>query len=375
MQIEEDKSFKYLFVALDASIKGLKKCKPIIFVDGTFLKSKYGGTFLYACTQDGNGHIFPLAFSVVDSENNSSWQWLFTKLRETYRIRQEQCLILDRHESIINAAAQVVPKITHGYCVYHLLSNLKATFKKNARKIDKLFFAAATTYIERKIEYHMSELDNLDICVRPYLQQFGYHKWSRYHSKHNRYSTMTSNNAESLNAENLEARELPITTVMESLRALIQQWTYTNRKKAQKTTTFLTPTVEKKLVNNFVDSSTENLKPINESMFEVVELTRSWVINLKEKTCSCNQFQIDELPCAHALAVIKEMNLNVYNYCSNYYTTRTWLETYSGSTYLVHNHTAWDVPQNIKDILVLPPNQKIRSGRPRKRRFIADWDT
>ncbi|KAM6553893.1 hypothetical protein CsatB_014655 [Cannabis sativa] len=103
---------------------------------------------------------------------------------------------------------------------------------------------------------------------------------------------------------------------MESLRALIQQWTYTNRKKAQKTKTFLTPTTEKKLVNNFVDSLTENVKPINETMFEVVELTTSWVINLKEKTCSCNQFQLDELPCAHALAVIKEMNLNVYNYCS-----------------------------------------------------------
>ncbi|XP_060962130.1 uncharacterized protein LOC133032268 [Cannabis sativa] len=125
----------------------------------------------------------------------------------------------------------------------------------------------------------------------------------KYHCKNNRYSTMTSNIAESLNAANLAARELPITTLMESLRALIQQWTYTNRKKAQKTTTFLTPTAEKKLVDNFVDSLTENVKPINETMFEVVELTRSWVINLKEKTCSCNRFQLDELPCAHALAV------------------------------------------------------------------------
>ncbi|KAM6587013.1 hypothetical protein CsatA_009618 [Cannabis sativa] len=160
---------------------------------------------------------------------------------------------------------------------------------------------------------------------------------------------MTSNIAKSLNAANLAARELPIPTLMESLRALIQQLTYTNRKRAQKTTTVLTPTVEKKLVNNFV-------KPINESMFEVVEITRSWVFNLTEKTCSCNRFQIYELPCAHVLAVIKEINLNVYNYCSHYYTTRTWLETYNESIYPVHNHTTWDAPQNIKDILVLPPN-------------------
>ncbi|KAM6580961.1 hypothetical protein CsatA_004735 [Cannabis sativa] len=259
MQTEDDSSFKYLFVALDASIKGWKKCKPIIVVDGTFLKSTYGGTLLSACTQDANGHIFPLAFSVVDSENNNSWQWFFTKVRETYGIREEQCLISDRHESIIKAACQVFPEITHCYCVYHLLSNLKATFKKNASKLDKPFFAAARAYTERKFEYHMSELDCLDIRVRPYLQQVGYQKWSRYHCKNNRYSTMTSNIAESLNAANLAARELPITTLMESLRALIQQWTYTNRKKAQKTTTFLTPTAEKKLVDNFVDSLTENV--------------------------------------------------------------------------------------------------------------------
>ncbi|KAM6587658.1 hypothetical protein CsatA_010263 [Cannabis sativa] len=259
MQTEDDNSFKYLFVALDASIKGWKKCKPIIVVDGTFLKSTYGGTLLSACTQDANGHIFPLAFFVVDSENNNSWQWFFTKVRETYGIREEQFLISDRHESIIKAACQVFPEITHCYCVYHLLSNLKATFKKNASKLDKPFFAAARAYTKRKFEYHMSELDSLDIRVRPYLQQVGYHKWSRYHCKNNRYSTMTSNIAESLNAANLAARELPITTLMESLRALIQQWTYTNRKKAQKTTTFLTPTAEKKLVDNFVDSLTENV--------------------------------------------------------------------------------------------------------------------
>ncbi|KAM6594276.1 hypothetical protein CsatA_001979 [Cannabis sativa] len=259
METEDDNSFKYLFVALDASIKGWKKCKPIIVVDGTFLKSTYGGTLLSACTQDANGHIFPLAFSVVDSEYNNSWQWFFTKVRETYGIREEQCLISDRHESISKAACQVFPEITHCYCVYHLLSNLKATFKKNASKLDKPFFAAARAYTERKFKYHMSELDSLDIRVRPYLQQVGYHKWSRYHCKNNRYSTMTSNIAESLNAANLAARELPITTLMESLRALIQQWTYTNRKKAQKTTTFLTPTAEKKLVDNFVESLTENV--------------------------------------------------------------------------------------------------------------------
>ncbi|XVE81484.1 hypothetical protein DITRI_Ditri15bG0068100 [Diplodiscus trichospermus] len=73
-------------MALDASIKGWKYCRPIMVVDGTFLKSSYGGTMLKACTQDANSKIFPLAFSVVDSEN-VSWKWFFFNIRKTYGVR------------------------------------------------------------------------------------------------------------------------------------------------------------------------------------------------------------------------------------------------------------------------------------------------
>ncbi|XP_050233550.1 uncharacterized protein LOC126682035 [Mercurialis annua] len=69
--------FLYVFISLNASIKGWGFCKPIIVVDGTFLKAAYGGTLLTAATQDAANKIFPLAFCVVDSENNESWEWFF----------------------------------------------------------------------------------------------------------------------------------------------------------------------------------------------------------------------------------------------------------------------------------------------------------
>ncbi|KAM6595907.1 hypothetical protein CsatA_006431 [Cannabis sativa] len=138
---EDDDSFKYAFVALNAAIKGWPNCKPIIVVDGTFLKAAYGGTLLTANTQDAESKIFPLAYCIVDSENDKSWEW---------------------------------------------------------------------------------------------------------------YSTMTSNIAEALNSANLAARETPVTTLMECLRAQMQEWTYNNRKEAQKCTTRLTPSSKKKLIGNYV---------------------------------------------------------------------------------------------------------------------------
>ncbi|KAM6563997.1 hypothetical protein CsatB_023995 [Cannabis sativa] len=226
-----------------------------------------------------------------------------------------------------------------------------------------------------EFEFHMRELDNLDKRIRPYLEKIGHEKWSRYHSENNRYSTMTSNIAEALNSANLAARETPVTTLMECLRAQMQEWTYNNRKEAQKCTTRLTPSSEKKLIGNYVQSLRLTVKPANQNLFEVIDEDRTRIVNLKEKTCTCNRFQKDEMPCNHAVAVMKDLNINTYNYCAQYYTSKAWLQTYEETVYPVGNVREWELPEFFEDIIVLPPKERIKSGRPRKRRMAAAWET
>ena len=80
--------FKNLYIAYANSITGWQHCRPVIVVDGTFMKSLYGGTLFTASTMDACNNIFPLAFGVGDSENDEAWHWFFTKLRETYGTRE-----------------------------------------------------------------------------------------------------------------------------------------------------------------------------------------------------------------------------------------------------------------------------------------------
>ena len=54
----EDDRFLYAFVALFTSIKGWEYCRPIVVVDGTFLKGAYKGTLLTANTLDAAGQTF-----------------------------------------------------------------------------------------------------------------------------------------------------------------------------------------------------------------------------------------------------------------------------------------------------------------------------
>lgn len=254
LQLAENSCFMYVFVALHASMKGWNYCLPIVVVDGTFLKSAYGGTLLVAATQDAGGRIFPLAFAVVDSENDLSWEWFFVQFKKAYGGREYMIIVSDRHESIIKGANKIYPDVPNVFCIFHLLGNIKTKFKKNLQRIKEEFLSAANAYTVKKFNYHMKELEKVDKRVQLFLEQVGYEKWAKVYSTNNRYSNMTSNVAESLNSVITSIRELPICTMLESLRGLIQKWSWKNRNEANATSTQLTTKYEGLLKINYHNS-------------------------------------------------------------------------------------------------------------------------
>lgn len=99
--------FKYCFVAYGASVSGFQYMRKVIVIDGTSMKGRYGGVLLSACAQDANFQIFPLAFAVVDSENDNSWEWFFEKLNSFVPDSTDLVFVSDRHTSIYNGLEKV----------------------------------------------------------------------------------------------------------------------------------------------------------------------------------------------------------------------------------------------------------------------------
>ena len=89
-------------------------------MDGTFLSNKFKGTLLLAAVMDGDNHIFPLSFGIVDSENDASWLWFFEHLRNAIGDREDLVIISDRNSSIPKAVEKVYQSAHHGHCIYHL---------------------------------------------------------------------------------------------------------------------------------------------------------------------------------------------------------------------------------------------------------------
>jgi hypothetical protein len=103
-------------------------CRLVFSIDGTFLIGKYRGTLLIAISCDANNKLVPLAFSLVERENNDSWGW-FLRLVRIHMVGpdREVGVISDRHQGILNAVREEIEgyaPLHHRWCTRHLAENL-----------------------------------------------------------------------------------------------------------------------------------------------------------------------------------------------------------------------------------------------------------
>ncbi|XP_062081032.1 uncharacterized protein LOC133785833 [Humulus lupulus] len=334
---DNEDRFKYLYIAFSNSIK--------------------------ASTLDRNNNIFVLAFGIADSENDNSWLWFFSKLRDTYGEPE------DGHKSIENAVHIVYPNAFHGACMYHLLNNLKSKYGNHGEQLQMNFIAAAKAYTKTKCEHYMRSLDRLDRRIRPYLEKVKYETWARSYSPTKRYTMMTSNIAESLNAALKAARNLPIDILVECLRSLVQKWVWNNSNNANGTFTKVSTTTENELRHDIVSKMKYEVLPFNPIEYQVRdEKWTNFTVNIHNRTYTCNRFQEDEMPCGHAVAVIAKRNLGVYDYCAKFYKTETLKAMYEENVHPFPHKDEWNLPQHL-DIVVLPPKATITAGRPKNKRI------
>ena len=101
--------FYYCFFKLVTSKEGYQFCRPIVCLDGVHLKGKYKGMMFTVVCKDDNNSIFLLAWGIGDVENDSSWLWFFTKLKQVYNDQSSLVIVSYRHHSIAKAIHEVYP--------------------------------------------------------------------------------------------------------------------------------------------------------------------------------------------------------------------------------------------------------------------------
>ncbi|XP_019227233.1 PREDICTED: uncharacterized protein LOC109208559 [Nicotiana attenuata] len=332
-------------------------------VDGSHLKSYYTGTFVSASTLDGAGHILPLAYGVIDSENDAAWTWFFEQFKIAYGVRENMSIVSHRNESTIKSVSRVYPDVPHFACIWHLWNNVYKKFKKSHAKLSEIYFSMAKAYTQAKFDSLMEKVEKVDSRVKEYLELAGYEKWARLYAPVNRGWTMTSNIAESINGALVSARELPIYDFLE--RKMFGRWNCSNSKEATQTYKTLGKKYQEMLELN---ETMCTLVPSTEYLHTVNDGGRNYTVCLLERKCVCGRFQIDELPCPHAWDVWKSKFLMPEEYCSNYYKPSTIVMTYDVPVYPLPDKNDWNIPEHVAQEVVLPPKWKRPPGRPKKKR-------
>ncbi|XP_047259309.1 uncharacterized protein LOC124891641, partial [Capsicum annuum] len=340
-----DNQFMYLFVALQPFIRGFSYCRPIVVVDGSHMRGPYQGTFISASTLDGAGQ-FKCAFGERDN----------------------MCVVSDSHESIIKAVSVVYPCIPHFACIWHLWNNVCTNYRKSKDKLTREFFAMAKAYKLDDFDELMCKVGKIDNRVKVYLENVGFEKWSRVHAPINRGRMMTSNIAECINSRLVEASELPILEFLEQVRILFGVWNQKNRDPSSfLCRKLLGGRFQQILQLNESKASRMMIRKSSNYIYGVYEEGRKYIVRLDNRTCNCGRFQLNEIPCTHAIVVLKRKHVKKMKpYCSDYYKKEALMKTYEMSLCLTPDKRDWKVTPEVLEDMVLPPKYKRLPGRPKK---------
>ncbi|XP_047257559.1 uncharacterized protein LOC107849026 [Capsicum annuum] len=209
----------------------------------------------------------------------------------------------------------------------------------------------AKAYRIEVFDYIMSKVGKIGPRVKEYLKEAGYEKWSRCHSPVNRGRMMTSNIAECINGCLVEARELSIIGFLEKVRILFAAGNCNNN---------------------------EIVKAAGSYLYCVYESGRRYITNIDHGTYNCYWYQIDEIPCAHVIAVLKSKNFDVKEYgryCSELYRPNTIVKMYELLIVPMLDTKDWNVLEFINAEKVLPPKYKGPSSRPKKGRHLKSSES
>ncbi|KAH0655543.1 hypothetical protein KY285_030425 [Solanum tuberosum] len=313
--------------------------RKVIAVDGTFLRSKYERVLLSAVAQDVENHIFPVAFCVVDTECDASYEYFFQNMRRFVDDIDELCIISDRHPSIRKMVSTIYPASHYGCCMRHLGKNIQNNFH-NSKAAES-------------------------------LERIGFHTWSRAFCPGNRYNIMTSNIAESVNSMFDVEREFPIVALFDEINRRFALLFHQRRMELVNSANRFVPSIEKD-ISKYVNAGNNLLAhQIANYKFSVTGHGDVATVDLQRRTCTCRILDLDKIPCPHAMPALRvhygaDFGNQIYEYSSPYYSVEKYIMAYCEEIHPVPPEDSWIVPLDVIEREIPPPY--VDQSKPERRR-------
>ncbi|KAL5707153.1 hypothetical protein ACHQM5_025238 [Ranunculus cassubicifolius] len=372
-----DNRFQSFFVSFYASIHGfIKGCAPLIGLSSIQLKSKYLGTLLCALSFDGDGGLFPLAFGIVDVENDESWMWFLSELHKLIEMNMGSIphltFLSDGQKGIRESVKTKFHSAYHGICIRYLTESASKEYK-NPRLVH-IISKAAYSITSAGFKERMLEIEEVSPEAVKWIKQFPPTQWAVAYLEGGRYGHLSSG-IEEFNKWIYEARELPIIQVINRIHCRLINEFDIQRKKGFAWTSALVPTAENRMLENISKAASFQVLRSDEVEFEVLSADyRSDIVNIGTRSCSCRDWQLYGLPCSHGVAAILSCRKEVSVFSEKCFTVASYRLAYSEMLHPVPDQSEWNKVSAENITIVRPPKFRRPPGRPEKKRQCVEED-
>ena len=270
-------------------------------------------------------------------------------------------------QGLIPAIETLFPTVEHRYCVKHIYNNFKVDHKGLELK-DALWRCVAAITV-REFERCMQYIRDLDEKAYEYLAKIAPAQWTRSHFTPRALTDCLVNNlSESFNAMILKSKDKPILAMLEWIRVRLMTRLYTKKEGIQKYAGKLCPSIQDRLEKLKVESKPFSATPAGNFLYEVGSQYERHVVDLVNKTCSCRSWDLNGIPCKHAITAIYTNIETPEDYTHPCYLKETYMQIYKEVLPPMPGQSEW---AETGQPAPLAPNIYKPPGRPPKQRKRA----
>ncbi|KAL8057364.1 hypothetical protein ABFX02_04G179850 [Erythranthe guttata] len=379
---DDEKRFQCLFVSFLSCVQSFEKnCRPILFLNATSLKSKYHESLLTATAVDADDGFFPVAFSIVNNENEDNWHWFLEQLKSALSSSVPLTFVSDRDKGLEKAVHEIFENAHHGYSMYHLIEsfkrNLKGPFQGEGRGVlPGKFLSAAHALRQSVFKKFTEQIKQISPSAYDWVTQVEPEHWTSLSFRGEQYNYIIQNVAEPYTKLMDEIKESTLMQKIEALIYMISEVINTRRISSSNWTAKLTPSKEKMVQGEALKAHRLRLFISSDVLFEVHDES-THVVNIEKLECTCLEWKgTSGIPCRHAIAALNSSGKGVYDYCSKYFTVESYQLTYRESINPIPGIGLPLVKEDAEsdDVKVLPPAPRPASEQKKEQSKIEDPD-
>ncbi|KAK8613128.1 hypothetical protein V6N13_100901 [Hibiscus sabdariffa] len=298
--------FRRLYVCFGALKERFKRyCRPVIGVDGCFLKGSLKGEILSAVGRDGNNQIFPIAWAYVEVENRESWAWFLNHLKDDLNLANGDNLTLlsDMHKGLLEEVSMFLPHVEHRYYVRHIYANWKKDHKGGDLQL--LFWNCCKATTQPLFQKHADRIGKLKPKTHVDLMKMDPSHWSKaFFSTRSKFDAIDNNFSEAFNSAIIGARFKSIISMFEDIRYYVMHILVEHKKKSISWKGEIYPRISKRLEEHKVRGSFYHVTWNGADGYAVMHHEDSFVVDVRGWKCTYRVWELTRIPCLHAICVL-----------------------------------------------------------------------